>query len=592
MEIAPSSIGNNAQPWRLSFARQFSTRSLALILTTGIVSYLVLVPLVMLLYASVKSTEDKLPFESTATTLGNYIAVFTSPATLPIFLNTFIFTVGSLAVGLPTAILLAWLLERTATPTRAWIANLILLPMTIPSLLSAIAWIQLLDPRIGLVNVMFRGVIGSGSDTGPFDIYTLTGMCFVQGLRLVPSAYLMIAASFRAMDPSLEEQSAMAGQNTARTTLRITLPIMRPALLAALIYFIIVVIESFDIPGLLGFTARIRVLSTAIYWATHSEVGLPDYGLASALGAIILFAALILMWIYRRLTLHQERFATVTGRGYRPRQINLGPWTVPAALFCWIYVLIAVVLPFTILLWTSIQPFYAPPSTESLHRATLEGYLNIWRDGSIVRALSNTLVLALVTSAATILLAVLVSWFVVRQPRIGASMANYLATVSFLPQCVPSIVIGLALIFVYVRFPIPIYGTLWIIALAMTTRYLAFSSRATTASLIQVHGELEEASQMAGAPWVRTLRRITMPLLAPAMINVFFWVAVHAMQELSMALMLYTPDTVVISTMIWSMWQNGRTADAAVLGVVLILLSALLLLGAQAVVSRRGARHS
>ena len=384
----------------------------------------------------------------------------------------------------------------------------------------------------------------------------------------------------------------MAGQNVARTTLRVTLPIMRPALLAALIYFIIVVIESFDIPGLLGFTARIRVLSTAIYWATHSEVGLPDYGLASALGAIILVAALLLMWIYRRLTLHQERFATVTGKGYRPRQINLGPWTVPAAFFCWVYVLIAVVLPFAMLLWTSIQPFYAPPSAESLRRATLEGYLNIWQDGSVVRALSNTLVLALVTSLATILLAILVSWFVVRQRQTGASMANYLATVSFLPQCVPSIVIGLALIFVYVRFPIPIYGTLWIIALAMTTRYLAFSSRATTASLIQVHGELEEASQMAGAPWSRTLRRITMPLLAPAMINVFLWVAVHAMQELSMALMLYTPDTVVISTMIWSMWQNGRTADAAVLGVVLILLSALLLLGAQAVANRRSARHS
>jgi iron(III) transport system permease protein len=589
MSIAVDTGNSTARIWRKV---DLSTRSAALILTTGIVSYLVLVPLIMLLYASVKSTEDKLPFESTATTLGNYVAVFTSPATLPIFFDTFIFTVGSLAVGLPAAILLAWLLERTAIPARAWVANLILVPMTIPSLLSAIAWIQLLDPRIGLVNVLFRGVMGSSSDTGPVDIYTLTGMCFVQGLRLVPSAYLMIAASFRAMDPSLEEQSAMAGQNVARTTLRVTLPIMRPALLAALIYFIIVVIESFDIPGLLGFTARIRVLSTAIYWATHSEVGLPDYGLASALGAIILVAALLLMWIYRRLTLHQERFATVTGKGYRPRQINLGPWTVPAAFFCWVYVLIAVVLPFAMLLWTSIQPFYAPPSAESLRRATLEGYLNIWQDGSVVRALSNTLVLALVTSLATILLAILVSWFVVRQRQTGASMANYLATVSFLPQCVPSIVIGLALIFVYVRFPIPIYGTLWIIALAMTTRYLAFSSRATTASLIQVHGELEEASQMAGAPWSRTLRRITMPLLAPAMINVFLWVAVHAMQELSMALMLYTPDTVVISTMIWSMWQNGRTADAAVLGVVLILLSALLLLGAQAVANRRSARHS
>jgi len=592
MSVTPTTLATNVQIRRWSLARRFSIRSLTLGLTLAVVSYLVLVPLIMLLYASVKSTEDKLPFESTVTTLGNYAAVFTSPSTLPIFLNTLLFTAGSLAVGLPLAILLAWLLERTAIPARAWIANLILVPMTIPSLLSAIAWIQLLDPRIGLVNVAVRSLFGMNADTGPLDIYSLYGMCFVQGLRLVPSAYLMIAASFRAMDPSLEEQSAMAGRNIAQTTLRVTLPIMRPALLAALIYFIIVVIESFDIPGLLGFTARIRVLSTAIYWATHSEVGLPDYGLASALGTIILAAALLLMWLYQRLTAHQERFATITGKGYRPRQVRLGKWTAPAAVFCLLYVLIAVLLPFLMLLWTSVQPFYAPPSAESLARASFEGYTNIWRDGSIVRALWNTALLALVTAVATIVLAVLVSWFVVRRRSQGSGLANYLATVSFLPQCVPSIVIGLALIFVYVRFPIPIYGTLWIIALAMTTRYLAYSSRATTAALMQVHGELEEASQMSGAPWTRTLRRITMPLLAPAMINVFLWVAVHAMQELSMALMLYNPNTVVVSTMIWSMWQNGRTADAAVLGVILILLSALLLLGGQAVSYLRRSSNS
>lgn len=566
---------------RIPTRTRVSVRSLAFGATVAVVSYLVLVPLFMLLYASVKSTEDKLPFEATAMTLSNYAAVLTSPATLPIFLNTLIFTAGSLAVGLPLAILLAWLVERTAIPARNWIGSLILVPMTVPSLLSAIAWIQLLDPRNGWINIILRAITGSRADTGPFDVYTLSAMCFVQGLRLVPSAYLMIAASFRAMDPSLEEQSAMAGRNVAQTTLRITLPIMRPALLAALIYFIIVVIESFDIPGLLGFTARIRVLSTAIYWATHSEVGLPDYGLASALGAIILGVALLLMWGYHRLTAHQERFATITGKGYRPRQLDLGKWKMPATIFCAAYIFIAVLLPFLMLLWTSVQPFYAPPSADSLARVTFDGYFRIWSDGSVARALRNTMVLALVASIATLLLAILVSWFVVRRGRHGDAGAKYLATVSFLPQCVPSIVIGLAFIFVYVRFPLPIYGTLWIIALAMTTRYLAYSSRATTAALVQVHGELEEASQMAGARWLRTLRRVTVPLLAPAMINVFFWVAVHAMQELSMALMLYNPDTVVVSTMIWSMWQNGRTADAAVLGVVLIALSAVLLLGGQ-----------
>jgi iron(III) transport system permease protein len=581
MTVAQPTLDRSPRTRTWSWTRRLSLRSVAFGSTIAVVSYLVLVPLVMLLYASVKSTEDKLPFETTGMTLANYTTVLTSPSTLPIFLNTFLFTAGSLAIGLPLAVLMAWLLERTAMPARRWIAALILVPMTIPSLLSAIAWIQLLDPRIGLINVVLRNVLGLSGDSGPFDIYTLSGMCFVQGLRLVPSAYLMIAASFRAMDPSLEEQSAMAGRGVAQTTLRITLPIMRPALLAMLIYYIIVVIESFDIPGLLGFTARIRVLSKAIYWATHSEVGLPDYGLASALGALVLAAALLLMWVYQRLTAHQERFATITGKGYRPRQINLGVWTVPATGFCVFYVAMGVVLPFLMLVWTSLQPFYAIPSTDSLARISFDGYLKIWQENSVMRALWNTTVLALVTSAATILLAVLVSWFVVRRTRAADGLSHYLATVSFLPQCVPSIVIGLAFIFVYVRFPIPIYGTLSIIALAMTTRYLAYSSRTMTSALMQVHGELEEASQMSRAPWARTLRRITIPLLAPAMINVFFWVAVHAMQELSMALMLYNPETVVVSTMIWSMWQNGRTADAAVLGVILIMLSAILLLGGQ-----------
>jgi iron(III) transport system permease protein len=581
MSVAQPTVDRSAQTGISSWTRKFSVRSIAFGSTIAVVSYLVLVPLIMLLYASIKSTEDKLPFEATGITLGNYATVFTSPATLPILVNTFLFTTGSLAVGLPLAVLMAWLLERTAIPARRWIALLILVPMTTPSLLSAIAWIQLLDPRIGLINVVLRSIFGLSGDSGPFDIYTLYGMCFVQGLRLVPSAFLMIAASFRSMDPSLEEQSAMAGRGVAQTTFRITLPIMRPALLAMFIYYVIVVIEAFDIPGLLGFTARIRVLSTAIYWATHSEVGLPDYGLASALGALVLAAALLLMWFYQRLTAHQERFTTITGKGYRPRQINLGAWTAPASALCLVYVALAVVLPFLMLLWTSLQPFYAVPSADSLARMSFEGYVKIWHESSVMRALWNTLVLALATSAATILLAVMVSWFVVRRRRAANGLSHYLATVSFLPQCVPSIVIGLAFIFVYVRFPIPIYGTLWIIALAMTTRYLAYSSRTMTSALMQVHGELEEASQMSRASWARTLRRITMPLLAPAMINVFFWVAVHAMQELSMALMLYNPQTVVVSTMIWSMWQNGRTADAAVLGVILIMLSAILLLGGQ-----------
>ena len=184
-----------------------------------------------------------------------------------------------------------------------------------------------MDPIVGSAHRIgqrgLRGVLGLSGETRDRWIYSLGGMCFVQGLRLVPSAYLMIAASFRAMDPSLEEQSAMAGRNVAQTTLRVTLPIVRPALLAALIYYMIVVIESLISPGC-WVLPRVLSAQHRHLLGDSSEVGLPDYGLASALGTIVLVLALFLMWIYHRLTAHQERFATITGKGYRPRQINPG----------------------------------------------------------------------------------------------------------------------------------------------------------------------------------------------------------------------------------------------------------------------------
>src|SRR5262249_59079464 len=191
-------------------------------------------------------------------------------------------------------------------------------------------------------------------------------------------------------------------------------------------------------------------------WATHSEVGLPDYGLASALGTIVLVLALFLMWIYHKLTAHQERFATITGKGYRPRQINLGKWKLPALLFCLIYVFIAVLLPFVMLLWTSVQPFYAPPSMDSFGRATFDGYQNIWRDSNVVRAVWNTTVLAVVTAVVTIALSVLVSWFVGRRRRESGPLEGYLATASFLPQGLTPISTFLALLFFTVPFPLPI----------------------------------------------------------------------------------------------------------------------------------------
>ena len=296
---------------------------------------------------------------------------------------------------------------------------LILVPMTTPSLLSAIAWIQLLDPRIGLINVVLRSVSRF--------VRRHRALRYLYALRHVFRAGLAAGAvgfshdrGFVSLHGPFFGRTKRHGRARRRPDDFSHHPADHaPGAARMFIYYVIVVIEAFDIPGLLGFTASIRVLSTAIYWATHSEVGLPDYGLASALGALVLGVALLLMWFYQRLTAHQERFTTITGKGYRPRQINLGAWTVPATALCVVYVALAVVLPFLMLLWTSLQPFYAVPSADSLARITFEGYFKIWHESTVMRALWNTMVLALVTSAATILLALMVSWFVVRRTARG-----------------------------------------------------------------------------------------------------------------------------------------------------------------------------
>jgi iron(III) transport system permease protein len=399
-------------------------------------------------------------------------------------------------------------------------------------------------------------------------VYTLYGMVLVEGIRMVPTLFLMIAGAFRSMDPSLEEASRVAGHSPAGTFLRVTLPIMRPAILGAMLYYFIVAIEAFEIPGVLGMSAGIHVFSTRIYWAIHpSAGGMPDYGLAATLGVLVMVISIGLIWWYNRLTANTRGFVTITGKGYRPYRLRLGRWRGPALAFCALYALLALILPAFILLWTSLHNFYVPPTLDGLRTLTAAPYLFLKNHPSLGLAFGNTLVLVAITATATMLLSLFVGWLIVRG---RTRLRGLLDTVSFLPQALPSIVIALAVMLVYLSFRNPFYGTIFIIAIAMTTRYLAYGSRVMKAGFLQIHPELEEASRVAGVGWWRTYALVIIPLAAPMLINGWMWVAVHAARELSVALMLYTPGSVVVSTQVWSLWEAGRQPAAAALGVLLI----------------------
>jgi len=530
----------------------------------GLVAYLVIVPLALLI---VGGFFRGAPGDFSQPTFANYVRSYGGPALLELFYNSFVFATGSVLLALPIAVLFAWLIERTNTPLRSVAYALVIAPVAMPGMLLSMSWVLLMSPNVGVINraAMFL----FGLDSAPFNIYSLGGMIFTEGLRLVPTTFLLLVGAFRAMDPSLEEAALVSGATKFITATRITLRIMLPAILTAAIYVFMTAIESFEIPGVLGLRNGILVFSSKIYYATTSTYGgAASYGEASALSSTYLVISIFLIYLYQRSTRHSERFATVTGKGYRPRLIDLGLWKYLALLILVFYFCLAVLLPILIMFWASLIPFYQAPSLEALSVVSLASYRDLVNDPEVVKAVQNTLWLMVGASTVTTLLAAAAAWVVLRSKFPGRRVLDVL---TFLPHAVPSVVLALALIYVYLTFDfIPIYGTSLIILVGFVTNYLPFSTRTLSASIIQIHKELEEAGRVSGASSLTVFSRIVIPLLLPTMAGVAIWVAVHAMRELSMALMLNSTSNNVISFLIWSHWEAGDLRHASALGVVLI----------------------
>jgi iron(III) transport system permease protein len=533
----------------------------------AVVVWLMAPPAAMLALSSLTAEPAKLPFEASTLTLANYQRILGDPATYELLLITAVFAVGSTAIGTGIAIVFAWLIERTDLWLRRVFFVAILIPMAIPNMIYAMAWIQLLNPNNGLLNVTLQSL---GLGFLRMDIFSLGAMIAIQGLALASHGYLLIAAGFRTLDAAMEEQSRICGYGTIATLRRVTLPILKPALLAATVFFAVIAMETFDIPVTLGLTSRIHVVSTHIYWSARPETGrLPDYGTASALSMLLVATAFLLIHIYQRQVRRAERFVTVTGRGYRPRRVALGRWQAPIFMLALMFVLVAVALPLFMLVWRSLLRFYVYPSGAALALLNLNAYRAVLGDPDVPLVLANTGIVAFGAAAVVCALAAAVAWQVVRG-AVRARWRRLLGALAFAPQAFPSIVIGLGLIFTYLWVPLPIYGTVAILLIAMVTKYLAFASGTMVAAQLQIARELEEASLIAGASRWRTYRRVVAPLLAPALAACGLWVVIHVVRELGLALMLYSLSSQVLSTKIWLLWENGRVADACATGVLTV----------------------
>lgn len=545
---------------------------------------LVSVPLFFLVVGSFSTAKLPTDFSFDTMSLQNYVKVYSDPGTLELFSNTLIYVGGSVILGITLAVALAWLVERTNMPGKIWIYAGVPMTLAVPGMLQAMAWVLLLSPRIGFINKSAQSFFSL--DQPPIDIYSLGGMIFIEGLRLVPTAFLMLVPLLRSMDPALEEAAAVSGARPLSSMRKITLRLLAPGMVAVMIYQAMTALEVFEIPGILGLPAGIFVFSTKIYAVVRSATFLPVYGQANALAMVYLVIALVTTFFYTRLISRVERFTIITGKGYRPKQIELGRWRYPAFCLILLYLFLAIVLPFLVLLYVSFLSYLQAPSAAAFAAFTLKNYRFLAEYGEVATALKNTLLMVLITATATVFLSFLVSLVVVRSKFWGRKLLDQLA---FLPHAIPGIVMGIAFFWVFLKVDfLPVYGTIWAMSIGFTTGFLSYGTRSMNAAILQVHKELEEAAYVSGARPLRTLWRVFIPLMMPTLVGVWIWVVLHAVRIAGLPLMLYEgPQNQVLSILIWNMWDEGYVPAVAAIGTLLMLSLLLLTLAVRYIGFRR-----
>ncbi len=542
----------DAQPRRTAVRLpRFETKQVVLLVVAAFLVYQVIVPLGFLIWGSLKTSRPTdLDYLSLQLTLANYQAALSSRTFWTATYNTLVYAVGSTFVAGLIGVYLALLIARTDAPLKGIISALAYVRIIVPGFLMAIAWILLGSPEIGAFNRLFKDL--TGSTTPLFNVYTLWGMIVVQALDVFPLVFLTVTAALRSMDPTLEEAAFTAGKSVPRTLWRITFPLMRPALVASSILIFIYSVEAFEVPLAIGLPHGIYVLSTQIFFKTTQTP--VDYGVAGAYGVMLLGLALGCLYVYQRVTRQSHRYMTVTGKAFRPREIALGRWGWLGSGLALLVMLFAVVFPTLILFWASLQPYLLQPSIEALQSVSLDNYRDMLASPIIAAGIKNSLVLAGAAATLVVIFVAIISWIVYRTRVPGRQALDMLA---FAPQAVPSLLLAVATLWLYLVLPLPVYGTLWIVLMAYLTRFTPVAMRIVSVGMVQIHKELEEAAYVAGAAWPRTFFRVLIPLLRPVLVTAWVWIAIHAFRDVSISVVLSGPTTETVGLAIYDLLRGG-----------------------------------
>jgi len=524
--------------------------------TAIFLAFLIGLPVAWLLYYAVTDRTG-------AATLGNFVTLASDPAFTEPLVTTLILCVSVASAAAAVASPIAWLVARTDLPARRTIRALMTASFVTPPFLGAIAWEILAAPNSGILNQIWRGLTGSPDPL--FDIYSLSGLIFVISCYTAPYVFVLVANALDRIPADLEDAAGILGASRWRTTLTITIPLVVPAILAGALIAFLQAMTLFGSPAILALPAGFHTVTTKIF----SLFQYPPKPQLAAAAALPLLVITVMLLVAQARLLGRRGYTVIGGKSGTPRLLALGRLRIPALVLVLAVLSLPLMLPYSALLKASVSSFPgAPLLPENL----------TWRHVNFVfvefsqtqKAFWNTLVLALGTATLGTLLALVISYLTARRAIAGSRFLEFLATA---PVAIPGIVLGVGLFLSYTRPPLALYGTLWILLLAFLTIELPVAFQQLRSSFHAVHPELEEASRILGAGRLKTLARITAPLLKSGVVAAWCFIFIGVVRELSAAIMLFTANTKVLSVVIYDLNESGDLGAIAVLGTAMLLIT-------------------
>jgi len=431
------------------------------------------------------------------------------------------------------------------------------LPYYVTPLMGALAWGLIASSNSGFVNQIWRALGGEGH---LIDINTPAGIAWVMALFEGAVAFVMISAVMKSMDPALEEASQVLGAGRLRTVVRITLPLVLPGVLGAAVFVFAEMLGSFSAALVLGLPSRFYVVTTAMYQLVSQYP--PRFPTAAALGVSLFVVMFVMVWLYRRI-ITKGSYVTITGKAFRPRVMDVGGLRWPLLVICYAYLGVAVILPVLTIAWASFQRLTS--FVPRLDNFTLANYETALSLDAVRSALGNSLILGLATASLGVVFMGFLSWLIYRSRLPGAGAIEY---VLMFPQAVPRLVFAFGMMWAWLVFPIPIYGTLWLLLIAYLTVFLPLGLRTISGVILQIDRSLEESAQMCGAPWGYRLRTVTMPLLKPGLVAAWLLLFIASVRELGASILLMGPKSKVITPAIVESWFSTSSELTAAMALL------------------------